>query len=149
MTKRAVNVEYLTLSDFELIVDDLIDLRESFTEDIPPFQTRYMGTLESILEQVQGDYFGRELYPSLSEKAAYLFYALIKNHPFLNGNKRIAVVALYDFLKRNATEVYINETTLLKDLAKLAINTAQSEAADYPNVLKRLRRQISKLILTT
>lgn len=148
MTRKAVNVEYLTVTDFELIVADLIALREVFTEDIPPFQTRYPGKLEGILEQVRGIYFGRELYPSLAEKAAYLFYALIKNHPFLNGNKRIGVIALYDFLKRNATEVYIDEATLFSDLFKMAINTSESDADDYPKVLKRLRRQIGKLILT-
>ncbi len=147
MTRRAVNVEYLTVADFELIVDDLIAIREVFTEDIPSFQTRYAGKLEGILEQVQSNYFGRELYPSLPEKTAYLFYALIKNHPFLNGNKRIAVVALYDFLKRNATEVYIDEATLFSDLSEMAIRTSKSDAKDYPKVLKRLYRQISKLIL--
>jgi len=41
---------------------------------------------------------GIDLYPTLINKAAHLVYSLIKNHPFLDGNKRIGVTAMIAFL---------------------------------------------------
>lgn len=46
--------------------------------------------------------FGRELHPTLDDKAAALLFSLIQNHPFADGNKRIAVRALRHFLVENA-----------------------------------------------
>jgi len=37
------------------------------------------------------------LYPTLVSKASFLFYLMIKNHPFQNGNKRIAITTLFTF----------------------------------------------------
>ena len=45
--------------------------------------------------------FEHELYPSLAAKAGALVTLLIKNHPFQDGNKRIASLALQEFLRRN------------------------------------------------
>jgi len=44
---------------------------------------------------------GNDLYPTLIEKAAHLVFSLIKNHPFLDGNKRIGVTVMIIFLKAN------------------------------------------------
>ena len=44
---------------------------------------------------------GNDLYPTIIEKAAHLVFSLIKNHPFLDGNKRIGVTVLIIFLKSN------------------------------------------------
>lgn len=139
--------DYLEIDDFERIVNALIAIRETFSEDIPAFHTRYAGKLEGIIAQVQANYFGKEQYPNLHSKAAFLFYALIKNHPFFNGNKRVAVVALFEFLKRNALEVYLDEQTLLNDLFELAIYTSESSAEDFKKVMNRLKRKIKIMIL--
>ena len=48
---------------------------------------------------------GVDLYPTLIEKAAHLTYSLIKNHPFLDGNKRIGVTVMIIFLKANGIEI--------------------------------------------
>lgn len=89
---RVNNVVYLSIADFETIVNQLREAQEEFSEDMPPFDTRYSERLESIINQIQSNYFGVELYPSLEEKASILFYLINKNHPFLNGNKRVAVM---------------------------------------------------------
>lgn len=103
MTKaKNKQINYLGLEDFEQIVEQLISIKEDFTEDIPPFRTRYPEKLESIIGQIEAEYFGVELYKGVVNKAVWMFYCLIKNHPFMNGNKRIAVVALFDFLKGSA-----------------------------------------------
>jgi hypothetical protein len=44
---------------------------------------------------------GKDLYPSLEEKAAQLLYGLIKNHPFVDGNKRIGAALFLWFLEKN------------------------------------------------
>src|SRR5690606_9206718 len=95
---RENSVFYLELEDFETIVNQLIDAKEEFSEDIPAFETRYPGQLESIIAQIQANYFGEELYKTIEEKAARLFYLITKNHPLLNGNKRVAVMAYFVFL---------------------------------------------------
>jgi death-on-curing protein len=48
---------------------------------------------------------GIDLYPTLIDKATHLTYSLIKNHPFLDGNKRIGVTVMIIFLKANGVEI--------------------------------------------
>jgi len=48
---------------------------------------------------------GEELYPSISEKAAALGFALIRNHPFVDGNKRVGHAAMEVFLILNGWEI--------------------------------------------
>lgn len=57
--------------------------------------------LKGALGAVFQTYGGKDLYPSLEEKAAALLYLLIKNHPFVDGNKRIAAAAFLWFLEKN------------------------------------------------
>lgn len=49
--------------------------------------------------------FGKELYPTLAEKAAMLGFSLISNHPFLDGNKRIGHAAMETFMLLNGYEI--------------------------------------------
>ncbi|MBU1038753.1 type II toxin-antitoxin system death-on-curing family toxin [Patescibacteria group bacterium] len=58
-------------------------------------------SLVGILAAVNQTYAGRELYFSLEDKAAHLFYLIIKDHPFVDGNKRIASFLLIIYLARN------------------------------------------------
>ena len=60
-----------------------------------------LGHLEATLAAPRQTMFGEELYPNVLSKAAILFYLLIKNHPFLDGNKRTAFLALMPFLNLN------------------------------------------------
>ena len=57
--------------------------------------------LESCVLTPFQRFSGKELYPTLVAKASILFYLIIKNHPFLNGNKRIAITTLLTFLFDN------------------------------------------------
>ncbi len=62
---------------------------------------RDFGALESALAQPYMTFGGKELYPSLAEKAAALGFSLIQNHPFADGNKRTGHAAMAMFLKIN------------------------------------------------
>ncbi|BAU05268.1 type II toxin-antitoxin system death-on-curing family toxin [Fischerella sp. NIES-3754] len=61
--------------------------------------------LESAIAQPQMTFAGEELYPSIPEKAVALGFSLIKNHPFIDGNKRIGHAAMEVFLVLNCFEI--------------------------------------------
>lgn len=58
--------------------------------------------LESALAGPRMTFGGEDLYPTLEERAATLGFSLIRNHPFVDGNKRITLAATDAFLRRNA-----------------------------------------------
>ncbi|OQY46366.1 MAG: death-on-curing protein [Anaerolineaceae bacterium 4572_78] len=66
---------------------------------------RNIGLLESALVQPLMTFGGQYLYPTLIEKASALGFSLIKNHPFLDGNKRIGHAAMEIFLVLNSHEI--------------------------------------------
>ncbi len=63
-------------------------------------QERNRGSIEGIVGNVMQSFGGSELYPSLEEKAAHLMYFIIKNHPFVDGNKRTGAYSLVWFLHK-------------------------------------------------
>lgn len=63
--------------------------------------------LESAVATLQQTMFGQDLYPDLFSKAAILIYLLIKNHPFVDGNKRTGLLALFEFLERNGYAIAV------------------------------------------
>ncbi|CAG0969855.1 Toxin Doc [Myxococcaceae bacterium] len=66
---------------------------------------RDLGALESALAQPKAAFAGRDLHRTLAEKAAALGFSLAKNHPFVDGNKRVAHAAMETFLVLNGREV--------------------------------------------
>jgi prophage maintenance system killer protein len=59
------------------------------------------GSLKSAMAAVVQTFGGKDVYPSLEEKAANLLYLLVKNHPFVDGNKRVAAALFIWFLEKN------------------------------------------------
>jgi death-on-curing protein len=64
-----------------------------------------LNALESALAQPRMTFGGTDLYPTITEKAATLGFSLIKNHPFVDGNKRTGHAALEVFLVLNGFEI--------------------------------------------
>lgn len=64
-----------------------------------------VGALESALAQPRMTFGGEELYPTIVEKASALGFSIIKNHPFLDGNKRIGHAVMETFLILNGHEI--------------------------------------------
>jgi death-on-curing family protein len=85
-------VRIITVADVEYLAFRLAKEHLSFDEPIPNFST--------VVTPFQ-KFSGKDLYPSLVAKASILFYLMIKNHPFQNGNKRIAITTLLTFLFGN------------------------------------------------
>jgi len=94
-------VKIITVKEVEYIAFRLAKELLSFNEPIPDFSTRFPNILESCLSVPFQIFGGKSLYPILVSKAAILFYLMIKNHPFQNGNKRIAMTTLFVFLYKN------------------------------------------------
>jgi death-on-curing protein len=61
--------------------------------------------LESALAQPRMTFGGTELYPTIAEKASAIGFSLIKNHPFVDGNKRSGHAAMEVFLVLNGFEI--------------------------------------------
>lgn len=66
---------------------------------------RDLGALQSAVAQPQMTFGGDDVYPSLEEKAAALCFSLVADHPFLDGNKRVAHAAMDTFLILNGSEL--------------------------------------------
>ncbi len=90
---NALEVEFLA---FRLAQEHM-----TFHEPIPDFSTRRPHILESCLAAPFQTFGGRYLYPNFFTRVSMLFYLMIKNHPFENGNKRIAITTLMTFLHMN------------------------------------------------
>lgn len=84
----------------------------TWNEPIPDFGPRYPNVLESCIAAPFQTFHKKPLYKKLVGKAAILFYLLIKNHPFKNGNKRIAVMTLLTFLFVNRKWLKISNEIL-------------------------------------
>jgi death on curing protein len=82
-----------------------------------------IGGLESAVAQPCMTFGGEELYPTIVEKASDLCFSLIKNHPFIDGNKRIAHAAMEVFLVLNGFEI----TAAVDEQEQLILQVASGE----------------------
>ena len=95
------------------------------------------GKLNGIIEQIYQNVFGKELYPSLEEKAAHLLYFLVKDHPFADGCKRIAATLFVDFLYKSG-HLYRNNKQIMSNEALVAVTilTAESNPDEMEIIVK-------------
>ena len=84
------------------------------------------GMLDSALNAPFQTFGGEDVYPSLQQKAARLCFGLVKNHPFVDGNKRIGAHVMLVFLALNGVELQYTQTELSDIILQLAAGTIQS-----------------------
>jgi len=125
-------IKKLTLKEVEYIAHRLAKERMEWDEPIPDFSTRYPNKLESCIETPFATFAKKSLYRGLSGKAAILFYLLVKNHPFQNGNKRIAVTALLIFLLKNGQWLEVGT----QEFYNFAVWVAESPASLKDDTVK-------------
>lgn len=142
---------YPTLEDVERLVQALMAKEDSDPdgEPMPSFQTRYPNKLESILGQIEAEYFGEPLFPDLTSKAARLFYGIAGQHPFLNGNKRTAILALVEFLRTNPAQIPVQKILLFSDdaLFEMAIRVGQATAEQEDEIMNYLKEKIDGMFV--
>lgn len=101
------------------------------------FGKRRNGSFEGNLNAIFQSFDGKELYPSVPEKAANLLYFVIKDHPFYDGNKRIGALLFVLFLTMNDYHLTDKGETKISDraLTAIALLIAESEPAEKPLIV--------------
>ena len=89
------------------------------------------GMLDSALNAPFQTFGGKDVYPSLQQKAARLCFGLVKNHPFTDGNKRIGAHAMLVFLALNGIELQYLQTELSDIILQLAAGEIGAEDLLY------------------
>jgi death-on-curing protein len=75
---------------------------------------RDLGALQAAAARPQATFDGNDLYPDIFTKAAALMESVIKNHPFVDGNKRTAITAAGLFLQRNGCRLEASQDGLYR-----------------------------------
>jgi len=84
---------------------------------------RDQGVLESALGKAEQTFDGEELYPGLTRKVSVVTFSLIKNHGFVDGNKRIGVAVMLLLLRLNGYSIRYSQD----ELVQLGLGTAEGK----------------------
>jgi prophage maintenance system killer protein len=147
-TKRE-NKQKTIFPDYEDYLNFIAEMYSDFESDV--FARPKDESFHSSINQIAQTFNGQELYPSLQEKAANLLYYIVKNHSFVDGNKRIAAACFLYFLDKNKALKNKSGITIISNEALAALTlfiaTSKSEEADtvkrfIMSILNRNRKQI-------
>ena len=86
---------------------------------------RDLGMLLSALGRPQATFEDQELYPDLFTKSAALMDSLVRNHPFIDGNKRTAITAAGIFLRINGLQLTVGN----EEMVRFTLACAQSQVS--------------------
>lgn len=103
-------------------------------------------SLNGSLGAIMQTFGGKDLYPGIEEKAAHLLYFLVKNHSFVDGNKRIAAALFLWFMEKNGILYRKNGSKRIADNALVAITLmiAESDPAEKKSVVNIAVRLIDR-----
>ena len=103
-------------------------------------------SFKSSLGAIYQTFDGKELYPSVEEKAANLLYFVVKNHSFIDGNKRIAAAIFIWFLEKNGLLYKTDGSKRVADNALVALTLliAESDPAERNVILSLVVNLINK-----
>lgn len=138
-------MKIITTADVEHIAFNLARQLLTFDEPIPDYSTRFPNILESCLLTPFQKFSRKFLYPSLVAKAGILLYLMIKNHPFQNGNKRIALTTLFVFLHRNGKWLSIDAQSLYNFVVWVAQSPAELKEEVVKGIEKFIRSHLVNL----
>ncbi len=106
----------------KLTVNDIMLLHEKIIDKTGGIRgVRDIGLLEMAVSSPFASFDGEDLYKTVEEKANQLCNSLIRNHPFLDGNKRIGILAMLVFLDLNEKKISITN----EEIISLGLNTAK------------------------
>jgi death on curing protein len=114
-----------------LDVDDLLYIASRTLGEV---QVRDLGLLQAAAARPRASVFGPDAYPSIHEKAAALLHSLARNHPLVDGNKRLALAATLAFYGLNGLQL-----TMTNDEAyEMVIAVAIGQLDDVNDIARRL-----------
>lgn len=118
------------VATYELTYEECMDVisQMHFGDESDLFGKEKDDSFRGSIGNIYQSFAGKELYPSLEEKAAHLLYFVTKNHSFLDGNKRIAATMFLYFLDKNGV-LFMEGEKLIDDhtLVALTIMIAESK----------------------
>jgi DNA ligase (NAD+) len=130
--------------DYETILPAIAALKINLIEkeEATPLFGQLRGEhLKALFGNIHQTFDDSLLYPSFSERAAHLLYFVIKDHPFLDGNKRIGSFLFLLYLNaQNASITRVNDSTLVA----LALLVAESDPKDKDLMIKLIMNLIAK-----
>jgi len=140
--------QYVFLPTAERVLSLHHELAEAFagSEDaIAPAGARDMNLLESACMRPKTSMMDTEKYPTLPSKAAALFHSLVKNHPFHNGNKRTALLALIRLLSEHDRRLTATDEELFDFVVAVADGTVPGELVprDADDHVEQIRHWIT------
>ncbi|MCX6265103.1 MAG: type II toxin-antitoxin system death-on-curing family toxin [Bacteroidetes bacterium] len=129
------NVKYPSKSQYMELVDQM---RSEFNSTV--FGKLKDKSFESAIAQIKQAFGKKDAYPSIEEKAAMLLYLIVKNHAFVDGNKRIAAACFLLFLENNGLLTNRQQHPIISNeaLASLTLFVASSKAEEMETVKKLL-----------
>ena len=136
-------IKSLSIKEVEYIAFRLAKELMSYDEPIPDLTTRFPNILESCLLVPFQRFNKKSLYKGLVKKAAILFYLMIKNHPFQNGNKRIAITTLFAFFYKNKKWLKVDN----KELYNFAVWIAGSPSKSKKEAVQAIERFIETYLV--
>lgn len=139
-----MKTKYVSVYEIEYIAYVLATELMSWDEPIPPFGSRFPNILESCINTPFQTFYKKHLYRRLIGKASILFYLMIKNHPFQNGNKRIAVMTLLFFLSKNGKWLNISNELLYR----VAVEVAKSKPKSKDYIIRWLETTFAEHLIS-
>lgn len=140
MTKKrvALTAEKLkeSLAKFKMALAERDETKEHFGVE------RHADSVTGIVGNVMQSFGGKAVYESVEEKAAHLLYFMVKNHPFVNGNKRSGAYAFVWFLR----QANILDAARLTPpaLTALTLLVAESNPKDKEKIVRLIMTLVSK-----
>lgn len=130
---------------YESVMEAILSLKEKFGES-QLFGVEKDKSFHSSIGQIYQTWDGQELYPSVEEKAAMLLYLVVKNHSFVDGNKRIAATLFLWFLQNNGILYRADGTKRISDgtLVALTLMIAESRMDEMDILVKVVVNLINK-----
>ena len=117
------NAYQLTFNECKKLIESM-----TFSKSSTIFgKEKTKGVLEGIIGSVYQTAFGEDVYPSVQEKAANLLYFIVKDHPFIDGCKRIAASIFLHFLNKNNL-LFKNDKKIISDSTLVAITLLLAES---------------------
>ena len=126
-------VDYPTLADYQELINQMM------TEfDSAVFGKEKDKTFQSSIAQIEKGFDRDDFYPTIEEKATMLLYFVVKNHSFVDGNKRIAAACFLKFLQQNKMLFNAQQQPLISNdtLASLTLFIASSKPEEMQTVTR-------------
>lgn len=143
--EKKSSIQYLSKEDIHIIHRILSERFEKAGEPIPAFSLAKQDKIESLIDIPQRKFFGIEVYPTVYDKAAIIFYSINKDQIFANGNKRMSTACLAIFLLINGKSLTVSPD----ELTKKALELAKTDALDFQNVKIDLAIWLEQNVITS